>query len=212
MAWLSDEQYVLMQDTGDKKITARSARHTRTHCGKGGAVKFPSDYLTKGQIKKMSGECKSYKMNEPMTWVEFKSMPDDLKILYIKSLREKFNVPCNAIADMFGVVPTTLNAWIKCLGISEGKSSGGKRTWDKEGFYAWRSGASESAVEHVETPIEETPPCKVDDTTGCCGETTTLIPVTGEMTFDGNVDDILRTVRGILSGANVRLTVKWDIV
>ena len=60
MAWLPDEQYVLREDTREKAITARSARHTRTHCGKGGAVKFPSDYLSKKELKAMNGETKSY--------------------------------------------------------------------------------------------------------------------------------------------------------
>lgn len=44
---MTDEKYEFLQDCRDKKITARSARSTRTHCGKGGAVKFPSDYMSK---------------------------------------------------------------------------------------------------------------------------------------------------------------------
>ena len=35
----------------------------------------------------MSGECKSYRLNSPMSWDEFKAMPDDIKITYIKLLR-----------------------------------------------------------------------------------------------------------------------------
>lgn len=46
MAWYSDEEYAYRQDCKEKAITARSARYKRTHCGKGGAVKFPSDYMT----------------------------------------------------------------------------------------------------------------------------------------------------------------------
>ena len=46
----------------------------------------------------MNGECKSYRLNDPMAWKEFKSMPDDLKITYINLLRKKFNVPGTSIA------------------------------------------------------------------------------------------------------------------
>ena len=82
MAWMSDEKYELMQDTRDKAITARSARSTRTHCGKGGAVKFPSDNLTKKEREAMNGKCETYRMNDPMTWEQFKAMPDDLKVCW----------------------------------------------------------------------------------------------------------------------------------
>lgn len=91
MAWLSDEQYELMQDTRDKAITARSARHTRTHCGKGGAVKFPSDNLTKKERDAMNSECKSYRLNDPMNYEQFKSLPDDLKALYLNAIIKKYN-------------------------------------------------------------------------------------------------------------------------
>ena len=43
---MTDEKYTYIQDVRDKKVTARSARSKRTHNGKGGSVKFPSDYMT----------------------------------------------------------------------------------------------------------------------------------------------------------------------
>ena len=84
---MKDETYVFIQDVKEKKTTARSARHTRTHCGRGGRVRLPSDNLSKKELMKMSGECKSYRLNSPMSWDEFKAMPDDIKITYIKLLR-----------------------------------------------------------------------------------------------------------------------------
>ena len=47
MAWMDEYEWDFVKDSMDKKNIARSASHTRTHCGKGGAVKFPSDYLSK---------------------------------------------------------------------------------------------------------------------------------------------------------------------
>lgn len=44
---MNDIEYEFTKDVIEKKITARSARSTRTHNGKRGAVKFPSDYKTK---------------------------------------------------------------------------------------------------------------------------------------------------------------------
>ena len=91
---MKDETYAFISDVKDKKITARSARHTRTHCGKGGRVRFPSDNLSKKELQKMNGECKSFRLNDPMVWKEFKSMPDDLKITYIKLQKYCRNAWC----------------------------------------------------------------------------------------------------------------------
>ena len=38
----------------------------------------------------MNGDVKSYNLNRPMTWEEFRSMPQDLQIMYIKKLRNEY--------------------------------------------------------------------------------------------------------------------------
>lgn len=167
MAWMSDEKYLYVQDCKEKKATAASAFKTRTHCGKGGRVKFPSDYLSAKELKAMNGECKSYRMNAPMSWEEFKSMPDDLKVVYIKSLREKYNVPDNKLAACWDIAPASFYKWIKCLGLQQGKGAGAAgRHWYKTDdcvrFNAWWFGVKEEflqcgdvSVEAVEEPVCE---------------------------------------------------------
>ena len=176
MAWMSDEKYELMQDTREKAITARSAHNTRTHCGKGGAVKFPSDNLTKKEREAMNSECKSYRMNDPMTWEQFKAMPDDLKVIYIKALRNKYNVPDTYIANMFGVVNSAASKLFNDLGLGVGKSRSGRCKWDKDGFLTWCNGVK------VE-PKEEAAPESQDD----------LIAVTEDAEIK-NYDDVNTTV------------------
>lgn len=136
---MTDERYMFIQDSKEKKNIARSARSTRTHCGKRGAVKFPSDYLSRKELKAMNGECKSYRMNEPMNWDEFKSLPDDLKVIYIKALREKFGVPDMVLADYMGVTRVTLGKYMRCLGLGLGKSAGAEsKRWNRKAeFDAW---------------------------------------------------------------------------
>ena len=90
MALLPDEQYVMISDSIEKKKIARSSHNRKTHCGKGGRIKFPSDYLSKKELKAMNGDVKSYNLNRSMTWEEFRSMPQDLQIMYIKKLRNEF--------------------------------------------------------------------------------------------------------------------------
>jgi hypothetical protein len=236
MAWMSDEQYELMQDTRDKKITARSARKTRSHCGKSGSVKFPSDYLTKKERDAMNGEVKSYRMNDPMTWEEFKELPDDLKVCYIKAIRQKYNAPDSAIAEMFGASKSMLCTMLKKLGCCTGQRLGkGSRAWDEDGFMHWRTGGAvvetetetESDTEiktEAETktePVVEVNPVTlkpVNDHWDLVAsktierQTISIAPMTGELHFEGQIDDILRSVHTLLDGKDVQLVVKWAVV
>ena len=157
MAWMSDEAYEFTRDSIDKKVTARSARSTRSHCGKRGAVKFPSDYLSAKELKAMNGECIKYaSLKKPMTWEEFKALPNDLKAMYIKSLREKFNVPDAELAKMFDIDKNVVYRHFKCYGLCKGAGSGAKvKTWNRDGWLLWLHGADPTAVEPSETPVEE---------------------------------------------------------
>ena len=156
------ETYAFISDVKEKKVTARSARHTRTHCGKGGRVRLPSDNLSKKELKKMSGECKSFRLNDPMTREELLAMPDDLKIAYIKAIRNKYGTPDSHLAKALGFTQQRFAKLVNRLGISRGKAAGGHFKWDKEGFFAWWYGVEKLPTpvpeEHTEVPvIEEVP-------------------------------------------------------
>lgn len=219
---MTDEKYTFISDVREKKRTAAGAHHKRTHCGKGGAVKFPSDYMTKKEIDAMNGEVKSYKLNDPMTWAEFKAMPDDLKIDYIKALRSKFNVSDMNIGVMLGCTQVTISKEVRRLGISGGQRSG-RTKWDKDGWCAWCNGvkpekAERSAAEEVKVEKEEQKeeamlryvtapsPC-----VGAVERKEPLIPDCGTMTLRGCVDDALAMIGKTLGNARVRLTVSWEV-
>lgn len=151
---MDDEKYVFFQDLREKKITGYSARKQRSHCGKGGRVKLPSDYLTKKELKNMSGECKSYRLNSPMSWGEFRSMPEDLQITYIKLIREKWNPPLTAIGKMMGVDRSNLSRYLLLLGFE--KQSAGAHSWDKMGFAEWCHGIPKHEDKSLQEILEET--------------------------------------------------------
>lgn len=154
---MKDETYCYIQDVKEKKITARSARNARTHAGKSGRVKLPCDYMTQKELKALNGECKTYRLNEPMSWAEFKALPDDIKVTYIKLLREKFDVPDKEIADMFGADRQTIGRWFRCLGLGVGKINGGRKKWNEDGWYKWRSGDKSKTTEAQAIQAEEIP-------------------------------------------------------
>lgn len=161
---MKDETYLFHSDCREKKNVARSAKHVRTHRGKGGRVKFPSDHLSKKELNAMNGEVKSYRLNDPMSWDEFRSMPDDLKIAYIKALREKYNVPDSHIARMMGANTCSFSNEMGRLGLRVGVGARNNCTaWDKDGFYAWCTGTTntETVVEPAVEPVAEEIPAPV---------------------------------------------------
>ena len=124
MALLPDEQYVMISDSIEKKKIAHSSHNRKTHCGKGGRVKFPSDYLSKKELKAMNGDVKSYSLNRPMTWKEFRIMPQDLQIMYIKKLRNEFGVPDIVLGKAMGICKSSFSKAMRDLNLSLGKSAG----------------------------------------------------------------------------------------
>jgi hypothetical protein len=151
---MKDEEYVLRQENREKAITARSARSRRTHCGKGGRVKLPSDYMTKKELNKMNGEVEVYRLNSPMKWAEFKAMPDEHKVTYIKLLRNKWDVPDAQLASMFDTSTWSVCQEMKRLNLNRG-AEGKNRYWDKEGFLAWWHGVPAKPQEPDEVVAEE---------------------------------------------------------
>lgn len=220
---MKDEQYVYYQDVKEKKITSHSARNRKAHAGKGGRVKLPSDNLTQKELKEMSGEVKSYRLNEPMTWIEFKAMPDDLKVTYVKLLRQKFNVPDCKIGEMLGVDKVTMSRHLKTLGCSAGSYSRGKETaWDINGWTLWVAG--ESAPEEISEPFmeEDVPfpeepnpkagePEPMEPVSVPFHEVKRAIPISGSMDFEGEIGEVLETVAVLLNGAYAKVCVSWEV-
>lgn len=214
---MTDEKYLFVTDCAEKKRTARGAYNKKV--GKGRKVKFPSDYMTRKELDAMNGEVVSYKLNEPMTWAEFKALPDDIKKTYIKLLREKFDVPDSRIAAMLEIDRHYFYDKTAELGLSIGAHRGRSRPWDEAGWKSFINKATPVPVEIAEEipvedePEEETPVVKIrekePETVACSfGE----IPEAGSLAFTGNVADILKTVGLILSGGKVHMEINWTRV
>ena len=96
--WLSDEEYVFQQDIREKKAAGRGAFHKK--CGsKSKKCTLPSDYLTRKEKAKLNSECKSWSMKKFYSWEEFKQMPDDIRLQYVHSLINRYNIGLATIAE-----------------------------------------------------------------------------------------------------------------
>lgn len=119
MARYSDEAWEYIQDCKEKKNIGNNARNKKVHSGKRGGVKTAMDYMTKKQLRAMDGEVKTYRLGSPMGWEEFSSMPDDLKKIYIKKLRDKFIVPDEVLADAMGIDIQKFKDCLKSIKLSQ---------------------------------------------------------------------------------------------
>lgn len=218
---MTDEKFTFIDDVRSKKKIATGAYHKRTHCGKSGAVKFPSDYMTEKERKAMNGEVKSYKLNDPMTWKEFKAMPEDIKIAYIKALRDKYGVSDSKIFEMLGISQATGQRYVAKLGIALGKGGNRFKPWDKDGWYAWVNGVPKKeeavSVEPTEEPEESGVILRVDRDRPSLGaedvllkEEKKLVPYKGGLTLKGSAEEALNTIKNLLGCAAVKLTVTWE--
>ena len=177
----------------------------------------------------MSGECKSYRLNEPMSFEEFKAMPDDIKIIYINAIREKYNAPNTAIAKMMGCSKDAMFWILKRLDLAHGER--GPKKWDKMGFAEWCYGVpkaeevkeepvevTEEEVIEEETPIIEEVPfveipkpeikinlIKEDDSSSI----NFAIPASGTLTFKGTACEIMNTINRLLGNAQIAMEVQW---
>ena len=220
---MTDEKFTFIEDLREKKKTATGAHHKRTHCGKGGAVRFPSDYKTAKELRAMNGEVKSYKLNDPMSWKEFKAMPDDIKVAYIKALRKRYNVSDTKIAEMMCVSQHTLSNLMVRLGIRSARQS--REKWDKDGWYAWVNGvpveAEDEAFEVAQEIVAaaeaalESEKCDeevLEQAEKCDCTAARAIPGWGQMELEGTVEECAATLQMLLADSRVKLAVSWTVV
>lgn len=167
----------------------------------------------------MNGEVKSYRLNEPMRYSEFKSMPDDVKVIYIQAIRQKYGVSDSQIAKMLGAAQTSFSKEVIRLGINLGRRCRNSVAFDKEAWIAWCNGitpipvkdefvdqvADEPEAEVQEEATEETAFVPVV-------ESIKAIPTSGSMVFEGRVEDIMRSVETIIGGASVHISITWDVL
>lgn len=153
---MTDLQYVYKQDIREKKSTGRGAFHKK--CGsKSKKCTLPSDYLTRKEKMAMSGECKTYDMRKFYTHEEFKQFPDDIKLQYLNSLINRYDVTIAAIAEeLFHITPTGLYKYLRKHELLQyiNKAPNGKSARALQGRARLMS-AIEKANNPVEEPISE---------------------------------------------------------
>lgn len=147
---MTDFEYDCMQ----KKRIARSAQNRK--CGsKSKRCNLPSDHMTHKQWKERNGKVSTVKMNEPMTWKDFKAISKELQSEYLNGLIRRYNVSATVIAkEMFGINNQYLCTYVRSQNLNV-KFQKGLIMSDKL-REAWEKFLNPEPIEH-EVLVEEVP-------------------------------------------------------
>ena len=96
----------------------------------------------------------TYNLNHPMSWTEFKELPDDLKRQYLANLQTRFNVPLPKIStDMFRMGHTSLNMYCRRHKIHSINMRG--KTMNFEDNKRWLDWLNDAALVTAEAPVDD---------------------------------------------------------
>ena len=107
-------EYMLRQDTREKKSAARGAR-ARVSGSKTKYCGLPSDNLTAAQLKRRNGPVLAYNVTKCLSYKEFKRLPDDLQRAYLSTISRVYRVPMLSIAEAMGCSHGTMSSILQRL-------------------------------------------------------------------------------------------------
>ena len=115
---MTDAEYLFKETEKDRKRTGYGAKHKKR--GGGRYVRTPSDYKTRKEREAMNGEVKVFKEKPFYTWEEFKELPDDIKLKWVNSLMNRYNVGVRTISQrVFGKSESALYLYMKNRNLAE---------------------------------------------------------------------------------------------
>ena len=100
-----------------RKRIANSAKN-RKNGSKSKKCSLPSDGMSHKQWKERNGEIVSVRMNQPMSWEQFKKLHRDSQQLYICTLQDLYDASINGIAAMFEISVNTLKRYTDKRGLA----------------------------------------------------------------------------------------------
>lgn len=144
---MEDEKYAYYEDV------ATRANITKYSKGKGNCGYGMRKEKTWRENIAMNGEVKTYPMDKPVTWKEFKTWPDDIRREYLEGLQDKFGAGVIPIGGMMGVSGQSVNVERKRLGVK--KAPGGHTPPEK--VKAWHDFILNAIPKTTPTPEQKTP-------------------------------------------------------
>ena len=131
--WYGTEAYqALAEELAERRSLARSA-FGRVSGGGEVTVRLPSDSLRPGERQALNGPPRVYQLGRPMSREAYAQLPDDLKRLYLRLLRDRHGGTEKQIRRLTGAAET--------FGIRLSDARGDAKRW--RAFLAGRREAAE---------------------------------------------------------------------
>ena len=213
---MNDAAYVYSQEVRERKRNSYGARNRK--CGsKSKSCKLPTDYLSASQKRKLNGGVTVYQLKKPMSYEEFKKMPGDLQIQYLKFCVEMGGRKKD-IAEMFGISTNTFDSYMYQKHKGEMTFKKGKNTASMQ-WLDWVTAPDGGVKEEETTPaVQEMVPAAINPE---CKRPTTggtdlvslkpeyreprerrmpkqILPTNGTFTFTGKPEDVFTTALNML--------------
>lgn len=143
-------------DALQKKRIAQGAKHK---VGRRSGCTLPSDSLTEAQKRKLNGPVVTLKLDEPMSWKDFKALPEDKRRLYAEHIKELYNPSWKQWGQMFHTHPNTVRQHFIRYTITDARGWGASTTradrarWDAfcNGVVGGRPGITPKEAEQPTT-------------------------------------------------------------
>lgn len=113
---MTDFDYDVLQ----KKRIASGAYH-RKGGSKSKKCTLPSDHLTEAQKRKLNGPMTTVQMGQPMAWLDYKGLSDELKKKYLMDVLNSYKPSARMLSEMFNISRRTLINEMRRLGLPIGK-------------------------------------------------------------------------------------------
>ena len=179
----NEAEIIFRQTEKERKRIGRGAKSRKS----GSRSKFcglPSDNLSRAERMKLNGDVKVYNLNKPMKWDQFKKLPHDLRVDYIKKL-SAMGANREDITDMLGIKPATYSAFMSHNHPGEKLLNGNNGYKNNEAFVQWYCEDGTQKNEKVTEPVapeQNEKPCEKENKP----KEITLDLKACEVTFFGN--------------------------
>lgn len=200
-------------DVKSRKALVPSARRRKNGI-KSKKCTLPSEYLTKKERTALNGELTSINTNKVYSYREFLEFPESLQAEYVRSLKERFDVTPNMLAELMNCSASTTNRLMKRLGYNlsnhDSRSTPVQRfefaNFIKNGHHDYVKDAVDEVAKNQISVLEVTEPlAKI----GC----TFAAPMSATLTYSGCVRDVCEALVYALGADSVgRFSVTFNRV
>lgn len=112
---------VFEQEVREKRRIAAGDRHRKR---RGRGCTLPSDCLTPTQLRRLSGQVRTYRLDVPLRLDQVEALPEDLRREYLTRLRDGCGVNAQMLATMLGTTEVRAAELMAKSGVPQGTPDG----------------------------------------------------------------------------------------